>query len=165
MLSKHINTSYKLLWVLFFKVSFSFSSETLPWEPSCEYAPLQTLQWILQILPTCQASHRPASAQGLIILETEGPITPVYAVSSSFNRNPYPCLSSLACARRGMGQQRHLGRAAKVCTTSPDYFWELRRGWKERKDCSAIRCDPGCCHSGGDHPHKGPFVLSFPLPW
>lgn len=29
---------------------------------------------------------------------------------------------------------------------------------------TAIRCDPGCRFSGGDMPHKGPFVLSFPSP-
>lgn len=59
--------AYKYIYKVFgfFLVSFYFSSETLPWEPSCEVCSIQMLQWIIQILPTCQASHRPASAQDL----------------------------------------------------------------------------------------------------
>lgn len=64
----------------------------------------------------------------------------MYPVSRSFHRNPCPCPSSLACARLGMGQLRHLGKAAQACTTSPGNFWKpaLCRGWKERKDRSHL---------------------------
>lgn len=66
--------------------------------------------------------------------------------------------------------QGEQGESSTLSLSPPKLPWvlvwirELLRGQKGRKDSAAIRCDPGCCFSGGNSPHKGPFVFSFPWP-
>lgn len=81
---------------------------------------------------------------------------------------PYPLLSG--CHVR-MSPHSHLGRVGRVqgpqpkparASLGPRLDVGAAQGMEARKDGSAVRCDPGCCFSGGDSFHKGPFVLSFP---
>lgn len=98
------------------------------------------------------------------------PVRPSRSFLQSYDLH-LPCRVRVLCL--GWASTAVWGRAGRIWRPSAQThlnfhafprMQEVLKGQKARKDSSAIRCDPGCCFSGGDSPHKGPFVLSFPWP-